>query len=158
MASKAYAIGDVFTANGKLYKVTTAIAANDSIVLQNDGETVSGANAVETKVGDGFVKFTDYATLNTAGVVKVNPAYGISLLNGTLSPSRATLAEVVKPGASTTLMLTPYVQHASVFYGLAKVAGADEKNSTLPVGQYTDTAKSAIRSMIGASSTCGNAC
>ena len=153
VASKAYAIGDVFTANGKLYKVTTAIAANDSIVLQNDGETVSGANAVETKVGDGFVKFTDYATLNTAGVVKVNPAYGISLLNGTLSPSRATLAEVVKPGASTTLMLTPYVQHASVFYGLAKVAGADEKNSTLPVGQYTDTAKSAIRSMIGASST-----
>lgn len=149
VASKAYAIGDVFTANGKLYKVTTAIAANDAIVLQNNGETISGANAVETNVGEGFVKFTDYATANTAGVMKVNPTYGISLVNGTLSLSRATLPEIVKPGASTSIMLTPYVQHASAFYGLAKAAGADEKNSTLPVGQYTDTAKSAIQAMLG---------
>lgn len=50
VASKAYAIGDVFTANGKLYKATAAIAANDSIILQNNGETVSGANAVETAI------------------------------------------------------------------------------------------------------------
>ena len=43
-------------------------------------------------------------------------------------------------------------QNEAAFYGLAKAAGADEKNSALPVGQYTDTAKSAIRTMIGATS------
>jgi len=52
VASKAYAISDIFTANGKLYKATAAIAANDTIILQNEGETISGANAVEVKLGD----------------------------------------------------------------------------------------------------------
>lgn len=41
-------------------------------------------------------------------------------------------------------------QHLTTFYGLAKAAGADEKNSTLPVGQYTESAKSAISSMLNA--------
>ena len=40
-------------------------------------------------------------------------------------------------------------QHKSTFYGLAKAAGADEKNSTLPVGQYTDNAKASIKAMLG---------
>ena len=41
------------------------------------------------------------------------------------------------------------MQHESTFYGLAKAAGHDEKNSTLPVGQYTDSAKTAIKQMLG---------
>ena len=40
-------------------------------------------------------------------------------------------------------------QHLSTFYGLAKAAGSDEKNSPLPVGQYTESAKSAISEMLG---------
>lgn len=45
--------------------------------------------------------------------------------------------------------ITPAKQHESTFYGLAKAAGSDEKNSTLPVGQYTDAAKIAIQKMLG---------
>ena len=44
-------------------------------------------------------------------------------------------------------------QHEAVFYGLAKAAGSDEKDSTLAVGQYTNAAKTAIRTMIGATSS-----
>lgn len=40
-------------------------------------------------------------------------------------------------------------QHESTFYGLAKAAGHDEKNSTLPVGEYTEEAKIAIQKMLG---------
>lgn len=153
VASKAYAIGDVFTANGKLYKVTTAIAANEAIVLQNEGETVSGANAVETKVGEGFVKFTDYATGDIAGAVKINANNGIDIAsNGALYIKGATDTQI-KQGTHAYKPIIPSTQHTSTFYGLAKAAGADEKDSTLPVGQYTDTAKIAIRSMLGATSS-----
>lgn len=153
IATQNYAIGDVFTANGKLYKAISAIAANDSIVLQNEGETVSGANAVETNVGEGFVKFTDYATAGVPGIAKVWNTYGVNM-NGTgnLCVFGASDAEA-KVGAHNYRPITPNHQHQAVFYGLAKAAGADEKDSTLPVGEYTDTAKSAIRTMLGAVGT-----
>ena len=38
----------------------------------------------------------------------------------------------------------------ATFYGLAKAAGHDEKDSTLPVGTYTEDAKSAISDMLNA--------
>lgn len=151
VASRAYAVGDVFTANGKLYKVTTAIAANDAIVLQNEGETISGANAVETKVGEGFVKFTDYATSSTPGVMIVRPYDGHQVSQGRLIHKPAA-SHTIKNGTNANDPIVSSNQHESAFYGLAKAAGADEKDSTLSVGQYTDTAKTAIRSMIGATS------
>ena len=152
VASKAYAIGDIFTANGKLYKATAAIAANEAIILQNNGEEVAGANAIETKVGEGFVKFTDYATTSTPGVVKVLTDKGITLANGTLNIYSAGSSNI-KTGTNSYFPIVPNKQHESTFYGLAKAAGADEKDSTLPVGEYTDTAKSAIRTMLGAVGT-----
>lgn len=42
-------------------------------------------------------------------------------------------------------------QEKSVFYGLAKAAGADMALSSNPVGTYTDAAKSAIQTMLGIS-------
>lgn len=153
VASKAYAIGDVFTANGKLYKATAAIAADAAIIPAVEGEEVAGANCVETSVGEGFVKFTDYATAGVPGIAKVWNTYGVDMIGaGNLRVFGASDAEA-KAGAHNYRPITPNHQHQAVFYGLAKAAGADEKDSTLPVGQYTDTAKSAIRSMIGASST-----
>jgi hypothetical protein len=56
----------------------------------------------------------------------------------------------IKAGQFQTVISTDR-QHKAVFYGLAKAAGSDEKNSTLPVGQYTDSAKSVISQMLNGS-------
>lgn len=47
-ASKPYAIGDIFVANGKLYKATVAIAQDATIILPDD----VGANCEETNLAD----------------------------------------------------------------------------------------------------------
>jgi len=59
----------------------------------------------------------------------------------------------IKNGNETFIPVTTAYQHSAVFYGLAKAAGADEKNSTLPVGKYTESAKSAISTMLNGSVT-----
>lgn len=155
VASKAYAIGDVFTANGKLYKVTSAIAANDTIVLQNSGETVSGVNAVESSLSDGFVKKTDYAGSGTGiGIVGINSDYGVTINNQQpghyLYLTGSTDAQI-KAGTHAYRSISPMQQHKSTFYGLAKAAGDTTQSvSDNAVGTYTDDAKSAIRTMLGA--------
>lgn len=58
---------------------------------------------------------------------------------------------IIKPGGHSFVVITPAYQHYSAFYGLAKIAGYDEKNSTLPAGQYTENAKSAIHEMLNGS-------
>ena len=58
-------------------------------------------------------------------------------------------AFLIKDGENVHAAITPYQQHTSTFYGLAKASGTDEKNSTLPLGQYTDNAKASIQSMLG---------
>ena len=58
-ASKAYAINDVFTANGKLYKATAAITQDAAIVPAVAGEEVVGANCEEIKIGDYFAQKRD---------------------------------------------------------------------------------------------------
>lgn len=150
VASKAYAVGDVFTANGKLYKVTTAIAAAETIVVQNEGEEVSGHNAVETSLSDGFVKFTDYATSNKAGVVSISGNRGIAIdSTGNTFITGATTNDI-KPAANTYKPIVPSTQHISTFYGLAKAAGdTTQSASSNAVGTYTNEAKAAIKSMIG---------
>lgn len=47
VASQAYKIGDVFAANGHLYKATIAIAQNAAIIVEG-----AGANCIETKLID----------------------------------------------------------------------------------------------------------
>ena len=170
VASKAYAIGDVFTANGKLYKATTAIAVNDTIVLQNEGETISGANAVETNVGEGFphdvqvngtsivtdgVASIPVATNSIFGVTKgnINQGIGVDSVSKNLYISQASESQV-KTGTSVYKPITPANQHVSTFYGLAKAAGdTTQSASDNAVGTYTDDAKAAIRTMLGAVGT-----
>ena len=149
VASQAYQIGDIFTANGKLYKATAAIAADAAIIVEG-----AGANCVETSVGEGFVKFTDYATANIPGVVKVE-AYDHGLYvssQGVLRINRASNA-AIKTGTDQWLPLTSNTTHISTFFGLSKVAGVDLANETVTLGTYPDTAKSAIRTMIGAAAS-----
>jgi len=72
--------------------------------------------------------------------------------NGQLRIYGATASEV-KNGTHTYHPIDPFRQHESTFYGLAKAAGHDEKDSTLAVGTYTDEAKAAIQNMLDVPST-----
>ena len=86
---------------------------------------------------------------STLGVAKIDTSLGIGKSsNNSLQTNPATETEL-KGGIVSYKPIVPMEQHFSTFYGLAKAAGHDEKDSTLPVGQYTDEAKSSIQDMLG---------
>lgn len=87
---------------------------------------------------------------STFGAVKVG-ANGVTISSsGTLSPQIA-IASDIKTGTTTTRLQIPANQHISTFYGLAKAAGSDMASSSNPVGNYTESAKSAISQMLNGS-------
>ena len=88
--------------------------------------------------------------LNTIGVLRVQTDRGLGYMqDGVIQISSA--AGVVKDGANIWRPIVPSIQHESTFYGLAKAAGdTTQSASENPVGTYTDGAKSAIRTMLGA--------
>lgn len=88
------------------------------------------------------------ASGSTLGVTKVTNSWGLRMSNNEIKVQPAT-SENVKYGAHNYNPVTPAMQNASTFYGLAKAAGSDEKSSILPVGQYSDSARSAIQVMLG---------
>lgn len=91
-----------------------------------------------------------YASSSQVGVVK--KGYALYMGNdGTLNVNLVSDA-TVKAGTGGEAICTVSRQHIATFYGLAKAAGADEKNSTLPLGTYSDNAKAAIKNMIGVES------
>lgn len=92
------------------------------------------------------------ATSSLLGVVKVNDKNGIGLTEGQLYLLRAD-ASAAKDGSANYRAIVPSNQHLSVFYGLAKVAGADMSSSSNAVGVYTDAAKTAIQSMLAVPSS-----
>ena len=104
-----------------------------------------------TSILDNGVANIPVASSSNLGVVKVSGSYGINILNNTLIINRASSAQIKTAGAglSANCPITPYGQHESTFYGLAKAAGHDEKDSTLTIGNYTPEAKGAIQSMLG---------
>ena len=130
-------------------------------------KTVSNGKVTEWEFGDAGavqdVQIDGTSILDAQGVAKVPIANGttpgVAIVRGSsdglyidsnkrLSIVPATNSNM-KNADNNYRVITPYGQHTSAFYGLAKAAGADEKDSTLPVGQYTEPAKSAIRSMLG---------
>lgn len=89
------------------------------------------------------------ASSSTLGLVKVN-GYGLNIDGaGTISTDYAT-PSFIKAGYDSFKPITPTYQHQAVFYGLAKAAGQDMKESDNTVGTYTTEAAAAIRTMIGA--------
>lgn len=109
--------------------------------VQIDGTSILSEGVANVPVASG----------SKLGVVKADTQYG---LDPTKSGLRIYYAHpgVIKAGTGQGSLyhpIVPSLQHHSVFYGLAKAAGHDEKNSTLPVGTYTDEAKTAIRTMLG---------
>ena len=160
VASQPYKIGDIFTANGKLYKATAAIAADAAIIV--DG---ANANAVETSVGEGFphdvqvngvsvvqdgVANVPIASETTLGLIRISSSKGHQLLSGGTLTHKPSEIATIKAGIDTTDPIVASNQHASTFYGLSKVAGVNLANETVTLGTYPDNAKAAIRTMIGA--------
>ena len=93
------------------------------------------------------------ASASSYGVMKVRSYNGHQIdSNGYLSHKPAA-SSTIKTATETNDPITPSNQHEAAFYGLAKAAGADEKDSTLPMGTYTDTAKAAIKNMLGITQT-----
>ena len=109
----------------------------------------------------GYVTVNDYATSYQGGVVKVQNVHGLKVTsgqtawfnNGILQIDKATDAKV-KAGTDTYMPIVPANQKNSVFYGLAAAAGdTTQKSSNNAVGNYTDTAKTKIKTMLGAASS-----
>lgn len=153
-----HVVGELFIINGKLYRAKTALTAGEYVNEGTNAEVVSVAGVLDGKVDDvqidGNSIVTDgvaeipIASAEKIGAVKIYSANGVYIdKNYDLAINRAADSQV-KNGNASYRPIVPINQHISTFYGLAKVAGHDEKDSTLPVGTYTDEAKSAIKQML----------
>ena len=153
-----HVVGELFIISGKLYRAKTALTAGEYV---NEGTNVEVVNVVEVldgKVGDVQVNGTSVVTdgvanvpiasTTTEGVVKVNSAFGLIMGAGNALCIQTPNDAQIKGGNTAYRPIVSFNQHKSVFYGLAKAAGHDEKDSTLPVGTYTPEAKSAIKQML----------
>ena len=88
---------------------------------------------------------------SNVGVVKTSETYGLKIsTSGNLSIATPT-DSAIRAGISIK-PIVPTIQHTSVFYGLAKAAG-DITQAEIPgnIGQYTESAKSAIHTMLNGS-------
>ena len=138
---------------------TQTVSALSDAVQGLDGDVQGLQTGLAEKVGDVQIGGTSVVADGVAeipiaeygkyGLFKISNLSGLSVANdGSLSVYRATPTEV-KSGAVATRYLSPNLSNYSTFYGLAKAAGYDEKNSNLPLGTYSEEAKTAIRTMLG---------
>ena len=101
-------------------------------------------------VNNGIANIPVASYLN-AGIIKTSTDFGTNMRD---APNQDTLmivkadSENIKAATQKWKPIVPYHQHESVFYGLAKAAGADMSSSSNAVGIYTDAAKTAIQNML----------
>lgn len=127
---------------------------DDYILTEQDKQDIAGL--VGTPVDDVQINGTSIvsnsiaeipiATYNNVGLLRPDNA-SLGINNGQLIIKDRPLAYYKGATTSNTAVVCSS-QHLATFYGLAKVAGHNEKNSTLPVGTYTEEAKSSISDML----------
>lgn len=149
--------GDVTAAGNNTFTGVNTFENNVNLGKSDSIVTVNGT--LQDGNGNEYVTRTDYASSSQAGVVKVGDGltYGST---GFIYTNRAD-QNLVKLGANLYRPTVPGNQHQSTFYGLSKAAGANLSGSdageTAPDGTnpgvYPDTAKTAIREMLGAAGT-----
>ena len=105
---------------------------------------VNGASILQNGVAN-----MPIASVDVFGVTKIARGKGLYKASDDGIGIYPATNDQVKVGTDNSFALTPAKTQDIAFYGLAKAAGSNEKNSTLPVGQYTEAAKSAIKSMLG---------
>lgn len=142
---------------------------NRVVVYENEPEEArslfpnlqeGGGGAVEdvqidgTSILNNGVANVPVADSTTFGVVKSDTSLGVGVggSTGKIYVVQATSTQV-KAGADTHRPIVPEHQHEASFYGLAKAAGDNTQSaSSNNVGQYTEDAKNAIKTMLGISS------
>ena len=130
---------------GDSYILTAADKAEIAgmINIPVDDVQVGGVSVVQNGVAN-----VPIGASGVLGVVKDGNA-GVNILSDGTVRTAPALSNSIKSGSVNYNPIAPLRQHEAVFYGLAKAAGHDEKDSTLEIGQYTDEAKAAIKSMLG---------
>lgn len=124
-----------YRADTKLYLETHAPKVDD---VQINGTSVVNDGVANVPVMDS----------NNFGVAKIQASLGIGITGGKLALALPTTTQI-KNGNAEYGAITTLKQHESVFYGLAKLAGANMASSDNPVGTYTEEAKIAIQKMLG---------
>lgn len=155
--TNAHAIGELFIINGTLYKAKTAIAVNDVLDDGVNAEAVSVDDVVVkdvqidgTSIMQDGVASIPIASKTALGAVKTETNYGILTNNAGRIYVDGANSLVVKTGTDQFRPITPFHQHESAFYGLAKASGdTTQSASSNAVGQYTDEAKTSIKQMLG---------
>lgn len=143
------------TGNSGVYiGATEPIDEDIKVWIKNDGDADNVVTDVQINgtsvVADGVAEIPIASVNNYGVVIPDNGGTGITIFNGLRRLSVMTSpSSYHKVGTDRNRPVTCASQHESTFYGLAKVAGHDEKSSTLPVGEYTDSAKTAIKNMLG---------
>ena len=115
----------------------------------NDSSDVTDVQVNGTSIVNQGVANVPIASNGNMGLVKPYIAGGTQVGSNNNLYTVSASADEIKGGATDFKPVVPSRQHRSVFYGLAKAAGADMVSSSNPVGTYTDAAKAAIKSMLG---------
>ena len=123
-----------------------------------DDVQINGTSIVDAN-GAAVIPLADIPAGTNAGklgLIALKRGRGIVLNNNdhSIYLEYATQSQA-KSGTNTFVSVTVGSQHWAAFYGLAKAAGHDEKDSTLAFGTYTEEAKNAIRAMLGVTDSAG---
>jgi hypothetical protein len=123
--------------------------------MDGEGGAVQDVQVAGVSVLQNGVANVPLADISHLGVQKVNAAYGIaSSVNGTVLSINKANNDNVRIGTEPYKPIVPGNQHFSAFYGLAKAAkDTTQSASSNAVGNYTESAKSAISQMLDAPET-----
>ena len=150
----------------------SGIAAGATNVVIDNTVSITGqaadAGAVRTalngKINDVTVNSTSVVSNGVAniplasdtnlGVVKVDESYGFRIDENGILKINAASDSNIKQGTNSYRPVASNHVHEAAFYGLAKAAGdSTQASSNNAVGTYTDGAKTAIKTMLGAGMT-----
>ena len=139
-----------------VYVGTTTPTGNQQIWIDPSGSADPIVNDVQidgTSITSNGVANIPKASSSNLGVIKVNGAGLVLDSNARIALSIASDTQI-KEATVNYAVIGPAGQYKSTFYGLAKAAGdTSQAQSDNAVGTYTDDAKSAIRTMLGAVGT-----
>ena len=138
-------VSDLVDDSGHYIKPSTGIPASDlasGVVPVQDVRINMGSLLDSNGVAN-----IPIADVNTYGVIRIGS--GLSSDGVYTNIDKASDSQV-KAGSTSFKPIVPKNQHLSVFYGLASASGdTTQSASSNPVGTYTDSAKTSIKTMLG---------